>query len=144
MGSYDWISGVVDALWYAQTTSAAPTATRPAAVSSAGRPVGTSGTLDGLSSRGSLDGVSSRGSTETGLRDRRIGKPTYRRSQMRLPYASWELPTSAFDPSWWVNASACGEPILFRRGGSYVTVITGPHVSVGYLHDFTGGHREVG
>jgi hypothetical protein len=45
---------------------------------------------------------------------------------MGLPWAAWRLSASAFDASSGVNVSACGEPILFRRGGSYVTVITGP------------------
>ena len=52
---------------------------------------------------------------------------------MRLPYAAWELPISTLDPCWRVNIGACGEPIMFRRGGSYVTVITGPRVPLGIV-----------
>src|SRR5215831_13349344 len=95
-------------MWYAQSTRAAPTATRTAAVSSARGPVGTDGTLDGLSSRRT---------TETGGPDVRIGKRTYELAQMGLQRAAWKLPTSAFGPSSWANVT---------RGGRYVTVITGP------------------
>jgi hypothetical protein len=92
MGSYD-STPAVGALRYAQTTRVAPTATRPAAVSSASRPLGTTGTLDGLSSRTS--GVTSR-AAETGLRDMRIGKPTYEVARLGLPYAA--LPTPGLGP----------------------------------------------
>jgi hypothetical protein len=80
-------------LRYAHTTRVAPTATRPAAVRSASRPLGTTGTLDGLSSRTS--GASSRGA-ETGLRDMRIGKPTYEVAGLGLPCAA--LPTPGLGP----------------------------------------------
>ena len=94
----------VGAMRYAQTTKAAPTATRPTANRSARLPLGISEALEGLSA-----GRSSWRSAAT-FRDWRISTPTYEVALMRLP-------------------------IQFRRGGSWVTVITGP--PGGYLTKVT-------
>jgi hypothetical protein len=45
---------------------------------------------------------------------------------MGLPRAAWKLPTWTFGASSRVNVSGCSEPTLFRPGGSYVTIMTGP------------------
>lgn len=111
---------------YAQITSPPPIATRPAALSSACGSLGGSASLEGLSSGRSFCGLSSRRSTGTGLRDMRIGEPTYAVPRAGRPGVTWTLPRSAFGPSSWGNGSICGEPVVFLRAGSYITVINGP------------------